>query len=55
MDQPAYQRIAADIRRRIHSGEWQPGRLLPSWRWLANQYGVGFSTVRRAIRQLRDE
>lgn len=55
MDRPAYQRIAADIRRRIHSGEWQPGRLLPSWRWLADQYGVGFSTVRRAIGQLRDE
>lgn len=55
MDQPAYQRIAADIRRRIHSGEWQPGRLLPSWRWLADQYGVSQGAVRVAIRQLRDE
>lgn len=55
MDQPAYQVIAADIRRRIRSGEWQPGRLLPSWRWLADRYDVGFSTVQRAIRQLRDE
>ncbi|MGW7001459.1 GntR family transcriptional regulator [Streptomyces sp. NPDC054933] len=54
MDAP-YQRIAADLRRRIRSGTWAPGQLLPSWRDLQARYAVGQGAIRLAVRQLRSE
>lgn len=48
-------RIAADLRRRIESGDFRPGDLLPKERDLAEQLGVPHSTVRRAYAILREE
>lgn len=55
MDRPPHQRIAAILRRHIRSGRWAPGDLLPSWRDLQAQYGVGQGAIRLAIEQLRAE
>lgn len=55
MQQPPYQRIAADLRRRIRSGAWSPGAPLPSWRQLQAHYGVGQGAVRLAMDVLRAE
>lgn len=55
MDRPPHQRIAAILRRKIRSGAWAPGHLLPSWRDMQAQYGVGQGAIRLAISQLRSE
>jgi len=47
-----FQRIDADIRRRIADGEWSPGVVLPSRRELAVEYNVAVKTVQRAITPL---
>jgi GntR family transcriptional regulator len=54
MDRP-YQRVAADLRHRIAAGEWAQGDQLPSWRSLAEHYGVGLGGIRLAVDQLRAE
>jgi DNA-binding GntR family transcriptional regulator len=51
----SYQRIAADLRRRIAAGEWAPGDRIPSWRQLQAEYRVGQGAIRLAIEQLRAE
>jgi DNA-binding GntR family transcriptional regulator len=51
----AYQRIAADLSRRIRSGEFELDELLPSESALVAEYGVARSTVRRAYRVLVDD
>ena len=51
----AYQRIAADLARRIRSGEFELDELLPSESALVAEYGVARSTVRRAYRVLVDD
>lgn len=51
----SYQRVAADLRRRIIAGEWAPGERIPSWRALAAEYGVGQGAIRLAFEQLRAE
>lgn len=43
------------IRQQILSGVWADGRLLPSERDLAHQFGVARNTLRRIIRQLEAE
>jgi GntR family transcriptional regulator len=48
-----YRRIAADIRRRIATGEWRPGEALPSRTELAAELGVHPQTVRLAYVLLR--
>lgn len=50
----AYERIAADLRRRIDAGDFRPGVPLPSEAELIAQYGVSRNTVRRAYRHLAD-
>lgn len=45
--------IAEDIASRIASGEYQPGDKLPSYREIAELYGVHFATAARAMRDLR--
>lgn len=52
---PHYQRIVEDIRRRIASGELQPGEQLPSIAQLREQYGVGNTAIRNAMIVLRTE
>ncbi|WP_327000206.1 GntR family transcriptional regulator [Dactylosporangium sp. NBC_01737] len=51
--QPPYQRIAADLSRRIAAGELRPGDRLPSTRALATQWGVALATAAKALHELR--
>ncbi|QCX81301.1 DNA-binding transcriptional repressor MngR [Streptomyces sp. YIM 121038] len=53
MPEAKHRRIAADIRRRIAAGEWQPGQPLPSRSQMANEYRVHPQTVRLAYDRLR--
>lgn len=48
-----YRRVAADIRRRIAAGEWQPGQPLPSRTQMAAEYHVHPQTMRLARVLLR--
>ncbi|WP_237530438.1 GntR family transcriptional regulator [Streptomyces sp. SID3212] len=48
-------RIAADLRRRISSGEWGPGGQLPTLPALCEEYGVSDTTIRNAMRLLANE
>ncbi len=47
--------MAAALRERIDSGEWLPGEVLPGVVALAGEYGVGKSTVARAVKILVQE
>jgi len=47
--------VAADLRRRIEAGEWQPGEALPTVAALAGHYGVSKATVTRTLRCLAYE
>lgn len=47
--QPAYERIRADLRHRIETGELAPGAKLPSHPQLASEYGVSHQPVRQAL------
>ncbi|MEV8604716.1 GntR family transcriptional regulator [Streptomyces griseoviridis] len=51
----AYRRVAEDIRRRIESGEFPPGALLPSRAALATEYAVGANVAAAAVRLLVSE
>ena len=48
----AYERIEADLRRRIAAGEWPPGARLPRQDELCEQYGVSLQPVRTALMRL---
>lgn len=50
-----YRQIAADLRRRIVSGELGPDAKVPSARELMETYGVATQTVQNALRMLRAE
>ena len=52
---PAYAVLAANLRRRILSGELQPGTRLPGEAELTAEYGVGRSTIREALRSLASQ
>jgi GntR family transcriptional regulator len=47
--EPEYQRIAADLRRRIEAGEWPPGAKLPTQEDMAAHYGVSVQPVKLAL------
>ena len=49
-----YLQVAALLRARIDSGEWQPRRRLPSVVALEHEYGVARNTVLKAIKHLRE-
>ena len=49
---PLYRQIADDVRRKIDSGELQPGTQLPTEDELMEQYHASRNTVRGAINQL---
>jgi DNA-binding GntR family transcriptional regulator len=51
-EQYAYIQVADDLERRINDGEIEVK--LPSERDLAEDYGVAYTTVRRAMEVLRD-
>lgn len=46
--------IAADLRARIHAGEWGPGDEFPGWRDLAPRYGGRVYASKVAFEALRD-
>ncbi len=50
---PLYYRLQADLYRRIRSGEFRPGAMLPPEERLCADYGVSRITVRRALEELR--
>ncbi|MFJ4926800.1 GntR family transcriptional regulator [Streptomyces sp. NPDC088736] len=52
---PEYLRIAADLRRRIASGEWRPDDQLPTLPALSLEYAVSETTIRNALALLRNE
>jgi DNA-binding transcriptional regulator YhcF (GntR family)/AcrR family transcriptional regulator len=52
---PASARIAAELRRRITSGELAPGERLPSTRALVQRYGVAMATATKVLTMLRQE
>src|SRR5215469_18419094 len=52
---PAYQRIQSVIRKRIDSGELQPGDAVPSERDLARTHRVSLMTARHALAFLERE
>jgi DNA-binding GntR family transcriptional regulator len=54
-DLPAYQRIQSTIRKRIESGEFQPGDPVPSERDLAKLHHVSLMTARHALASLERE
>jgi DNA-binding GntR family transcriptional regulator len=49
---PAYQRIEADLRRRIAAGEWQPGTRLPTQDQLCDEYRVSSQPIKTALMRL---
>jgi GntR family transcriptional regulator len=49
-----YMQVANWIAGRVERGELQPGHKLPAERDLAAEIGVGYMTVRRAMRELRE-
>lgn len=51
----SYRRVAEDLRRRMRSGEWLPGAVLPPWRSLAQTYGVGVRVIQRAAQALKQD
>lgn len=50
-----YRQIAAQIRARIESGELAPGQRIPTQSELVEEFEVATTTVRRAVRLLREE
>lgn len=54
-DRWVHEQVADAIRAAIDSGEYQPGRRLPSWKHIAQEAGVSEHTVQNALKLLRDE
>lgn len=54
-NQQVHAAIAEAIRARIASGEWPVGKRLPSIQQLAQEFGVGTSSIREATRTLATE
>lgn len=50
-----HQRVKADLRRRIATGEYEAGRRIPSESELVAEFHVSATPVRRAIRELMSE
>jgi len=51
---PLYEQAADYIAAAIASGELEPDQKLPAERDLAEQWGIGYLTVRRAMQELRE-
>jgi GntR family transcriptional regulator len=52
---PKSESIAAEIRRLIMSGEWEPGRKLPSTSELEKRFNTTNVTIQRALKKLKAE
>jgi GntR family transcriptional regulator len=53
-DLPRYQQIANELMGKIASGRYRVGGLLPTEMELCEHYGISRSTVREALRRVRD-
>ncbi|MCX2732503.1 winged helix-turn-helix domain-containing protein [Saccharopolyspora sp. NFXS83] len=51
---PASRRVADALMTRIESGDLRPGAALPTYRALADEFGVAVNTAMAAARLLRD-
>ena len=51
---PLYEQAADYVAGLVASGTLAPGQKLASERDLADQWGIGYQTVRRAMRELRE-
>lgn len=51
---PLYEQAADHVAGQIERGELAPGQKLPAERDLADEWGIGYQTVRRAMRELRE-
>lgn len=51
---PLYVQAADYVAGLIGSGELRPGQKLPAERDLATEWGVGYLTARRAMRELKE-
>jgi DNA-binding GntR family transcriptional regulator len=52
---PKYAQLIEELQRRIDSGEYPPGSMLPSEHQLSAEFGVARPTVVRALRTLRGD
>lgn len=52
---PLYHQVANDIRSRIGSGAWEPGRRIPTESELIELYGASRITIRQALANLTQE
>ncbi|HVB46070.1 MAG TPA: GntR family transcriptional regulator [Streptosporangiaceae bacterium] len=52
---PKYAQVIAELQRRIESGEYPPGSLIPSENQLSAEFGIARPTVVRSLRVLRQE
>jgi GntR family transcriptional regulator len=50
---PLFEQAADYVAGQIERGELVPGQKLPAERDLADEWGIGYQTVRRAMRELR--
>jgi DNA-binding GntR family transcriptional regulator len=50
---PKYAQVVAEIKRRIDSGEYPPGTLLPSEHQLVTEFGVSRPTIVKSLSELR--
>jgi DNA-binding GntR family transcriptional regulator len=52
---PKYAQVVAEIKRRIESGEYAPGSLLPSEHQLVDSFGVSRPTIVKSLSVLRQD
>jgi DNA-binding GntR family transcriptional regulator len=52
---PKYAQVVAEIKRRIESGEYAPGSLLPSEHQLVESFGVSRPTIVKSLSALRQD
>lgn len=52
---PPYKQVAAEVRKRIESGEIPPGRRIPSLTEMEAEFGVARDTLQKAVRLLKEE
>jgi DNA-binding GntR family transcriptional regulator len=52
---PKYAQVIEELRRRIESGEYPPGSLLPSEHQLSDEFRIARPTVVRALRLMRQD
>ncbi len=50
-----YMNVVNALRQKIENGDYQPGDLLPRQHDLANEYGVAYATLQKALDILDDE